>query len=493
MEKENREKLSLFSVASGYGRSSEASDFTDWSTRYGTSYTMERMVEILDGTSIREKIKMSRHYFGRDGYYKRIILHYANFLKWAGVLTPLVAKDKKITDNTISKRYYQAIDYVDGMNLPNLLTEMAIKVFTDGSYYGVQIDPRGKDFKYLTLPANFCRSTKISMSGQPLIEFDVTYFEKITNLIERNVVLKSFPKEVSKAYALWKRKRGNSPWYLIPEEITICFSPYGKVPPFLSAIPKSLQYDNAVLRREELEKEEIKKVLLQKIPHLSDGQFLMEPPEAAKMHDASVAMLSDTNPNTAVLTTYADVSIESSETNNQTGASQILDTIKSNIYAQGGVPKEIFSPTGSSSTGLALQNDLSFVMILANLMSTMISRVVSSKFGNGSIQFSYTIFPLSWYNEKDFTDRAHKMASAGYSLLTPAIASGTSQNEFVNLKHLENDLLGLTDLLVPFKSAFNSAAEDENTGGRKEKDIEERTDKTEQNKQIIDEGGKSRE
>ena len=51
---------------------------------------------------------------------------------------------------------------------------------------------------------------------------------------------------------------------------------------FLNVIPATIQYDDAVETERERDLEEIRKIIVQKIPHLTDGGLLFEPEEAAE-------------------------------------------------------------------------------------------------------------------------------------------------------------------------------------------------------------------
>ena len=59
--------------------------------------------------------------------------------------------------------------------------------------------------------------------------------------------------------------------------------------------------------------EEIRKIIVQKIPHLSDGRLLFEPDEDLEIHTGTVGMLKG-NKNVSVMTTYADVDAIASKT-----------------------------------------------------------------------------------------------------------------------------------------------------------------------------------
>jgi hypothetical protein len=75
---------------------------------------------------------------------------------------------------------------------------------------------------------------------------------------------------------------------------------------FLNVIPATIQYDEALDNERERELEEIRKIIVQKIPHLTDGGLLFEPEEAVEIHKGTVGMMKN-NKNVSVLTTYADV------------------------------------------------------------------------------------------------------------------------------------------------------------------------------------------
>jgi hypothetical protein len=103
-------------------------------------------------------------------------------------------------------------------------------------------------------------------------------------------------------------------------------------PFFLPVIPSTIKYGGAVEIELERGKEEIRKILVQKIPHLSDGRLLFEPDEAEEMHRGAVGMVRN-NENTTVLTTYGDVSTVESRASSETGVKNALEVMKQNIYS----------------------------------------------------------------------------------------------------------------------------------------------------------------
>ena len=51
--------------------------YSNESTVRYREYTLEEIEQIINSSSLSEQQKLSRTYFYKDGFYKRIILHYA--------------------------------------------------------------------------------------------------------------------------------------------------------------------------------------------------------------------------------------------------------------------------------------------------------------------------------------------------------------------------------------------------------------------------------
>ena len=481
-----------------------ATSDTAYSTRPGQSqwvdrtkdYTEEQVKRIIDSGSLIEQQRLSRNYFNKDGYYKQLILYYATLLKYTGLLIPNPTAGKNLSTSHIQKRYFQAMDYVDKINLPTVLVEWAQKALTDGCFYGVVSKADKNHFAVLSLPSAYCQTRFKDLSGNDLIEFDVSYFRTITNETDREAALAAYPKSVASAYKKWDKGRGASKWVIIPSDIGVCFPMLDGRPFFLSVIPSTIQYDEAVATEREREKEEIRKILIQKIPHLNDGRLLFEPDEAEEMHRGAVGMVKN-NTNTTVLTTYADVDSIASRGSTENGATNALEAMKQNIYSQAGVSGEIFAATGGNTTETSIKYDTAIMMYLANKFARFITNIVNENFANSNISFKYTILPITHQNDAKYIDSCYKLATAGYSLALPALAQGFSQRDLVNLKDLENDVLKLGDKLIPPKTSFNSSGDEQDSkggmtgeggenGGRPTKSEDEKKDQTIKNEESIE-------
>jgi hypothetical protein len=115
-------------------------------------------------------------------------------------------------------------------------------------------------------------------------------------------------------------------------------------------------------------------------------------------------------------------------------------------------------------------------MYLANKFARFVTNVINDNFANTNISFKYTILPITHQNETKYIDGSYKLATAGYSLIVPALAQGLNQKDLVNIKDLENDVLKLTDRLLPPKTSFTDSAAQDNEGGRPTKEAGEKKD-----------------
>lgn len=441
--------------------------YTNWASRYGNrlgaydrpikDYTSEEIQKIIDSGSILQQAALSRTYFAKDGFYKRILIYYGTLLKYCGILIPNPAYGKSLQTEHIAKRYFQATDFYERMNLAVLATNMAMRTLIDGSYYGVIQSMDKQTFAVLDLPHAWCKSNFKDKDGNDIIEFNVSYFDTIIDADQRKAALNTYPKEISSYYKSWEKSKAKSSktsWMFISTEISIFCQFLDGRPLFLHIIPSTLEYDDSISRETEREIDEIKKIIVQKVPHLNDGTLVFEPDEAKEMHDGSVKMLKTSNPNVSILTTYADVDVISSKASAEgVNSNNSTERMKNNIYTEAGVSPQVFAATGNIALEVSLKSDLSLMMILGNKIGLFVTNIINRLYANTNINFKFTLLPISYYNDKEYAEESYKMINTGYSLILPALAMGLSQRDLGNLKDLENDVLKLTEKLLPPLSA----------------------------------------
>lgn len=470
-----------------------AKSASSWNESLGFSYSIRRLKEytkaevekIINSSSIQQQQILSRNFFYKDSFYKRIIIYYATLLKYIGILIPNPSAGNELSTPYIQKRYNGALDYIDKINLPELFTRISLRALIDGCYYGILQNVSKTDFVILDLPAEYCRSNFRDFHGNDIIEFNVTYFNSITDVDIRKQALKVYPKVVADHYRRYMKGQVKTAWVKVPTDIGFCF-PFtddGR-PLFLDLIPATMDYDEAVDINRERDLEEIRKIIVQKIPHMTDATLLFEPEEAAVMHDGAVNMMKG-NKNISVLTTYADVDAVVSNASSEASTNALEKSLQ-NVYSKGGVSGQLFAPTGSQALMTSIRNDIALMMMLGNKYSRFLTYIVNSLYANSNITFKYTLLPISYYDTSEFITDSFKLAQSGYSFLIPSLALGITQKDLVNLKSLENDTLKLLETLIPLSSAYTQSSGEV---GRPTLPTEEKSSKTIQNEQSLDNGG----
>lgn len=490
--KDVKRDLSAFKKAEQILFPKNGSSYDGYSTGYRTGvvkqYTLEEVEKIIESGSIDEQRVLSFYFFERDGLYKRILTHYATILAYQGLLIPNPISGMKLSETHIKKKYVAALDYLEKIKIPTLFTRISLKVLIEGSYYGILLNLKKDKFTVIDLSSNYCRSRLYDADGNELIEFNVTYFDSIYDEKVKWLVVNSYPKLISNHYKQYHNGKISSPWVLLPGDMGIHFSFFGDGRPFfLNVIPASIQYDDAVDNEREREREEIRKIIVQHIPHLTNtGELVFEPDEALEMHEGAVNMMKG-NKNLSVLTTYADVDSVVSKTSAD-NVSNALDKMRQNVYAESGTSGLLFATEGTQALPYSIKNDIAFMMILGNKYSDFITFCLNFLFANVNVDFKYSILPIGEYNRSDYITDTLKLAQSGYSFLVPCIASGISQRELVNVKNLENNVLKLDDILIPLSSSYTQS---DNKVGRPKMKTEDKSPKTIQNEDAINNQGGS--
>lgn len=444
-------------------------------------YDRKTINDIINSGDSKSQRILSQNYFSSNSFYKEIIIYYATLLKYSGVLVPTYKGKNK--ENLFLKKYNNALRFIESFKIEQFGPRIAQDVLCNGIYYGVITNTTKNDFAIIDLPKNFSRTRFKDKNGDYIVEFNVEYFDTIYNIKDRQAALNSYPNIISNYYKKWTKNR-KKPWVFLPTTVGFAFDFFNPRPYFLDIIPATIDYEDSITNELQKQLNEIKKILVQKVPHYGEN-YLLDNPEVEEMHRGTVNMLKRANPNLSVLTTHGDATIENiSSTDNVTNTT--LEKMSQNIYARAGVSSEFFGAKGSSSIPYSLNEDISFMMILANKIANFITNLTNRFFEDDLITFKYIILPITQYNTKDFIEESTKLASLGYSFIVPALALGINQKDLVNLKDLEQ-MLNLKEKLIPLSSSYTQT--NSSSIGRPKLEPGEESEKTLENRESIENTG----
>ena len=452
--------------------------------------------------------EISNYFYETSGVYEKACKYFATMYRYDWYVVPEVY-DENVKEDKIVKDFTKILNYLDNSYVKKICGDIALKVIKDGVYYGYIVE--GTDGLVLQeLPAKYCRS-RYSIGNQPAIEFDMRFFdEKFRDVQYRMRVLSMFPKEFAKGYVLYKQGKLPSDffgdvgiWYLLEPKNTIKFSlTADDTPMLINAIPSILDLDAAqdLDRRKQMQK--LLKIIVQKLPLDKNGDLIFDVDEARDIHNNAVTMLRHAV-GADVLTTFADVdSIDLSDAATST-ATDDLERVERTVYNEMGISQNIFNTDGNLSLEKSILNDEGTVRSLLLQLGIFFDRITQSRNSNKK-KYNFRLYMLetTQYNYKELSKMYKEQVQLGYSKMLPQIALGHSQSSIINTAYFENEVLHLSEIMIPPLMSSTMSSEDvlgnknksnnnntQNTGqgtsGRPEKSDDQKSEKTIQNKESM--------
>lgn len=437
--------------------------------------------QALATNNLRELRRISNLFYNVSGMYQRVCDYFAYLYRYDWYVVPEVY-DEATKEEKILKDFSKILNYLDNSYLKKLCGDIALEVIKNGCYYGYLVDsPDGMAIQQL--PVEYCRS-RYYVGTNPAIEFNMRFFDTIPNVAYRMKVLKLFPEEFAKGYMLYKQGKlvdtddtgrpfgstlTNSGWYLLDPNNTVKFNfKNSDVPIFVNSIPAMLDLDAAqdLDRRKQMQK--LLKIIVQKLPMDKNGDLIFDIDEARDIHNNAVEMLSRAI-GVDVLTTFTDVDSIDLSDKNTTASQDDLEKVERTVYNSLGISKNIFNTDGNLSLEKSILNDESTVRNLLLQFNMFMDRVIKRKNTN-SRKYNFKIYFLetTQYNYQALSKLYKEHTQLGYSKMLPQIALGHSQSFILNTAHFENEVLHLSEIMIP--PLMSSTLSSEDILGKKDSD-----------------------
>ena len=482
-----------------------------------------------------EKLReISNYFYKTSGIYQRVCNYFATMYRYDWYVVPEVY-DESIKAEKIVGDFNRVLNYLDNSYIKKNCGDIALNVIKNGAYYGYVV-PTSTGVILQELPVNFCRS-RYNVGNLPAVEFNMKFFDVMfpdTNY--RMQILKLFPEEFKKGYVAYKSGKLNesavlgqgdpttrccggwqreSGWWLLDPDKTVKFSfnnggfGAGDIPLFINAIPAILDLDAAqdLDRRKQMQK--LLKIVVQKLPMDKNGDLVFDVDEARDIHNNAVQMLKRAI-GVDVLTTFADIdSIDMSDKNTTTSQDD-LEKVERGVYNALGISQNLFNTDGNLSLEKSILNDEGAVRTLLLQFAVFFDRLTQARSANRK-KYNFRLYMLetTQYNYKELSKMYKEQVQLGYSKMLPQIALGHSQSSILNTAYFENEILRLSEIMIPplmsstlnmedLKNKDNSnqtqtnksqtkttGQESDKEAGRPEKPDSEKSEKTIQNKESM--------
>lgn len=471
--------------------------------QYGDKNFILNTIKRKDINTLRE---ISNYYYESSGIYQRICKYLAFLYRYDWHVTPF-AKDKA-NDSKLLKDYTKVLFYFDDSNVKKVLGDIALAVVKDGVYYGYLVD-EGSSFQVQQLPARYCRS-RFKKNGQDIVEVNLQFFDScFSNVQYRLKVLSLFPKELQKAYIKFKEGKlkqdvgDDYGWFMLDPGTGVKFNLNDSdFPPLIQAIPSIIDLDEAQELDRKKTMQQLLKIVIQKLPIDKNGDLVFDLDEARDLHNNAVTMLKRAV-GVDVLTTFADTEVADMQDDNSTATSDDLQRVERTVYNNLGVSQNLFNTEGNTALEKSILNDEATMRDLVYQFEMLLNTIIK-RFDKTQYNFRIEILETTIYNYKDIAKMYKEQTQIGYSKMLPQIALGHSQSSIIATAHFENEILHLSEIMLPpmssntmnsnvlqqqqqaaHSSSTSKNNSSENEVGRPEKADDEKSDKTLQNREAM--------
>ena len=459
------------------------------------------IIKALSENNLEELRAISNFYYNINGIYERVCNYLAFLYRYDWYAVPEIYDDT-IKEEKILKDFSKALDFLDKSYIKKISGDIVLEVIKNGCYYGYLVDS-DSSIVLQQLPIKYCRS-RYSVNGMPAIEFNMKFFDTFKDINYRLKILNLFPNEFKEGYILYQKGKliddanasaGNrNGWYLLDPNKAVKFNFNGSdVPTLVNAIPALLDLDQAqeLDRRKQMQK--LLKIIVQKLPLDKNGDLIFDVDEARDIHNNAVQMLSRAI-GTDVLTTFTEVeSIDLSDKNTTASQDDLAKTERA-VYNSFGVTQNLFNTDGNLSVEKSILNDESHMRNILIQLEMFFNKIIDKKFSNNKkYKFRFYMLETTQYNYKEIAKLYKEQTQIGYSKMLPQIALGHSQSFILNSINFENEVLHLSEIMIPplmsstlsGEDVLNRSSNGENKSGRPEKADDQKSEKTIQNKESM--------
>ena len=473
---------------------------------YGDKRIVLKALADMDKEELR---KISNYFYRTSGIYQRACNYFATMYRYDWYVVPEQYGDTNKVEKVVAD-FAKVLNYLDNSYIKKMCNDIALNVIKDGAYYGYIV--KNTDAVLLQeLPIGYCRS-RYSINNMPAIEFNMRFFDdKFPDINYRMRVLKMFPEEFSRGYVLYKQGKlqpdymgdTSGSWYLLEPGNTVKFSMGNNdMPLFINSIPAILDLDAAqdLDRRKQMQK--LLKIIVQKLPLDKNGDLIFDIDEARDIHNNAVEMLSRAI-GVDILTTFTDVDSIDLSDKNTTTTTDDLAKVERAVYNSMGIPQNLFNADGNIALSNSILNDEGAMRTLLLQFAIFFDKITQERSPNKK-KYNFRLYMLetTQYNYKELAKLYKEQTQIGFSKMLPQIALGHSQSSILNTIHFENEVLHLSEIMIPplmsstlngqdilgnknQSKSSNKQESSETKSGRPEKSDDQKSDKTIQNKESM--------
>lgn len=451
------------------------------------NFSEEDVKDTLASMDISTMRQISQFFYEGSSSYRRILDFYTGiFLYYYHFTMSNIPQDAE--KSYVESRYNEALTYLDAICAGGTIRDIVTEIMVTGVYYGyVVVFPKTKTAVLTKLDPKYCRNRFKSAYNTDLVEFNVAYFDSLVEE-DREFVLSRMPAEIKNHYRRFKNGLENDPWALFPVGTACVFymdeTDGNHAPPSFETILDVLNYRDAIEIEKDKDAQQLEKLLVQRFALDEDSDLELYLEEIAAMHEATASMFKD-NEYVDVLSTIAE-EVKMIDSRSTTGVTTATNNniIKMMLpkYETSGLSSELFYSTTATALTYSIQNATSFIGRVNDRIANWLSVFVWKNVSFGEMRPIVEILPVTIYNKDKMVQSYLAAAQSGYSKMVPYIANGSKQSTLLSSMFIENDILDISDKLIPLQNSFTQSGDSNKDGttekGRPKKETDEKTEET---------------
>lgn len=389
--------------------------------------------------------------------YRRLIDYFAKLFTFDYVIVPYGINPSKVKKAQFEKSYYDAVSYLQQMNLKHEIIRINTIGYREDVFYGYIRED--KDTFYIQqLSPDYCKITSV-IDACFIYSFDFSYFDTYSTDLE------NYGEEFVQKYKQYKKDK-NLRWQQLDQKKQFCIKVTDSIYPspilpfagVLEYIYRILDYADLQQAREELENY---KIIGLKIPTDKEtGDLQLDLDIARDFYKQLCNVLPSSVGAFITPMDFDDISFDRSNA----ADSDLTVNATKDFWNSAGVSAILFGEANNSSTvKVSIQADVAFASGLIKQIERNVNRLL--KYRGGVVKFQINVLPTTIYNQQEMNALYLKNAQAGIPCKTMVAASlGESPNDIVGLSYLENDFFNLSENWKPLQTSYTQSASSDEAG-----------------------------
>lgn len=448
-------------------------DTTKNSAKTVTAFNKETLRSYLQNIGSNESNlrNLSRYLWHRCQVYKRLILYNATmFCLNARSVIPAYDLVKGSDPEKVRKSFYDTAVVLDKMRLQEETLKGLIAAFRDDVFYGcVYYDDTGMFI--LPLDPDYCKISGAYQTGDFSFSMNMSYFRS------RQTILEYWGEPFTSMYRAYEADTTNGRWQQMPDEYAVCWK-YG-VDDYELAVPPFSGMFNSLINLVDVEdiqaladEQDIYKLLWVELETLTGATRADEWKTDPDLVIKYVNRMNDTVMPSWATTTVVPGKLQSTsfERDNVQDTNKVAKATETVLNSSGGA-QILNSATISGTTAFnaAVRSDTEFaISTLLPQIQSWVNRFLSYHVSNPSyVKF----FEVSCYTIDDLKKSMIQDIQYGLtSKLAINSLNGYSELQTLSIFYLEEDVLGLSQVLKPAASSHTQSGSGTDGAGRPAED-----------------------